>query len=120
MASNSDLCKDSSVCPICFEDFNHVHNVPLTINKCGHIFCLVCIDRLFANLFKSEWAGNCPICRSELDMHDVDNYENMMFSTKLHKLRVISHSNPLLGSVLFSLRNHIDFNDFIEIAYCSE
>ena len=32
-------------CAICNLDFNHSTNKPLILNKCGHTFCLNCIEK---------------------------------------------------------------------------
>ena len=43
-------------CSICKSDFNHEENKPLILNKCGHTFCLFCIEKKL----KKENSIICP------------------------------------------------------------
>lgn len=48
----------SDTCPICMEK---IGNTNITITKCGHKFCHVCLDE------HSSTNNKCPLCRENMD-----------------------------------------------------
>ena len=45
-------------CSVCNEAYNESENKPLTLNPCGHCFCLACLNSL-----KNQ---ACPKCRAHI------------------------------------------------------
>ncbi|KAM3967913.1 uncharacterized protein ACR2FA_011464 [Aphomia sociella] len=55
--SQRRISKKWSACPICWDDLG---NNPLASTKCGHVFCLKCLEQCL------RIEQKCPTCRGKL------------------------------------------------------
>jgi len=93
--SDTTVIDEENTCTICLESNN------LSITKCGHIYCVECIERWL------KTKANCPICKKNLIFNEI-------YKLKKTDINVDDNVNPLikkygskLGKIISIIRNII-------------
>jgi hypothetical protein len=102
--------EEALTCPIGFEIYNDNINKPVTLDSCGHTFCIKCIQMLKIK--------SCPQCRKMFDKTH-PNYTLIDIITSKGRHELMKIKNDETKSKLKQLEEYLnDFNNTLQQGKC--